>query len=111
MTQLGKKTLSRPMVVLPMIVTLLSRRQPPSSLTSGPMTQKGPISTSSAIEALGSMTASGEILGISSLKNRKLNKELSQRGARPLAGLAGGSFGLTGSFFTSLRGQSSEVRG
>src|SRR5215213_2758311 len=103
MTQLGKKTLSRPMVVLPMIVTLLSRRQPPSRVTSGPMTQKGPISTSSAIFALGSITASGETLGISSLKNRKLNRDESQRGARPPAGLGGVWFGLTGSFFTEVR--------
>src|SRR4051812_43875391 len=96
MTELGKKTLSRPMVVLPMIVTLFSNRHPPSSVTSGPMTQNGPISTSSAMLALASMTASGEILGISSLKKRKLNSDDSQRGSR-----LGASFGLTGSGFTS----------
>ena len=49
MTALGKKTLSRPIVVWPMIVTLLSSLQPGPIFTSGPMTQNGPISTSSAI--------------------------------------------------------------
>jgi hypothetical protein len=96
MTQLGKKTLSRPMEVLPIIVTLFSSLHPPPSVTSGPITQNGPISTSSAMLALGSITASGEILGISSLKKRKLNSDVSQRGARLAAGL-----GLGGSFFTS----------
>src|SRR5690349_2205004 len=93
------------MVVRPMTVTLLSRRQPPASVTSGPITQNGPISTSSAILALGSMTAEGWTFGISSLKNRKLNRPVSQRGAR-----RGASFGLGGSFFKPVAWASSPCR-
>src|SRR4051812_17555225 len=77
------------MVVLPMIVTLLSRRHPAAILTSGPMTQNGPISTSSSISAEGSTTACGERFGIESEKNRKLNRLDSQR-ARGLFGGGGG---------------------
>src|SRR6478735_316784 len=87
-TELGKKTLSRPIVVLPMIVTLLSKRHPAAILTSGPMTQNGPISTSSSISAEGSMTACGERLGIESEKNRKL-KRLDSHRARGLWGGVG----------------------
>src|SRR5688500_450435 len=80
MTVLGKKTLSRPIVVSPRIVTLFSNRQPGPILTSGPITQNGPISTSSAISAFLSTTAWGEIFGVSSEKKRKVNRELNQAG-------------------------------
>src|SRR5688500_15062429 len=72
--------LSLPIVVLPRIVTLLSRRQPAPIFTSGPMTQNGPTSTSSAISALGSTTACGEILGISSLNHLKVISDENQLG-------------------------------
>src|SRR5687767_2891682 len=95
-TALGKKTLSRPMVVSPRMVTLLSRRQPAPILTSGPMTQNGPISTSSAISALGSTTACGEIFGESSEKKRNVNSELNHAGRlRGVGFVTAASGGLT----------------
>jgi hypothetical protein len=94
----GKKTLSRPIVVSPRIVTLLSRRQPGPMRTSGPITQNGPISTSSAMSALRSTTACGEILGVSSEKKRNVNRELNHagrlRGVGRGAGGAGAAAGV-----------------
>src|SRR5690242_17511083 len=54
--------LSWPMVVWPVIVTPLCSLQPGPMWTLGPMTQNGPISTSSAICALESIMACGETL-------------------------------------------------
>src|SRR6266404_4496995 len=90
----SRKTLALPIVVRPRVVTLLSRRQPLPILTWGPMTQNGPTWTSSAISALGSMTACGEILGISSEKKRKVNNERNQGARRPEPGVLGSLVGL-----------------
>src|SRR5258707_15804636 len=65
MTLWGKKRLPAPTLVRPRIVTLAIRRQRAPSETSGPTMQKGPTSTSDASFALGSITARGEIFGMS----------------------------------------------
>src|SRR4051794_22787242 len=95
-TVLGKKTLSRPIVVSPRIVTLLSSRQPGPILTSGPITQNGPISTASPISAFLSTTACGAILGRSSEKKRKVNRELNHAGRLRGVGRAAGAAGAAG---------------
>jgi hypothetical protein len=84
-TQLGKKTLSRPIVVLPMIVTLFSRRQPPSSVTSGPMTQNG-----ADLDVLGDAG-----VGVDNRQRRDLGhlvaeKPETEQGTQPARGAAGG---------------------
>src|SRR2546430_1719533 len=51
------------------MLTCAINRQPGPSVTSGPIVQNGPTSTSAASLALGSTTAKGEILGILAFPN------------------------------------------
>ncbi len=58
-----------------MMVTLFNKRHPLSIFTSGPITQNGPISTSSAISANGSTTACSEIFRSVEKKRSASNDE------------------------------------
>src|SRR5687768_4797815 len=92
-----------------MIVTLFSNRQPLSILTFGPMTQNGPISTSSAISASGSTIALSWILR-SAEKKRSASRDENQFGR---LGPLGFSFGLALPFAMRLTtcATMNEIRG